>query len=66
MTWESELDMVSRHVREGQARVIRQGDLVAKLAKARHDTTLAKALLAVFVDVQDTNCAHLARIVARG
>ena len=39
-----------RHVAEGEERVARQEALVAKLAHAGHDTTIARELLKTFQD----------------
>ena len=45
---ETELEMAERHVREGEAHVARQRDLVAELRRDGHDTEQAEQLLTTF------------------
>jgi hypothetical protein len=65
MNYEDELAMVTRHVHEGEALVARQAEIVAKFAKAGHDTDMAENLLANFQFMQAAHCAHLARLLAQ-
>ena len=64
MAGESELDMVKRHVREGEVQVARQREIVAALGKTGRAVDLAESLLALFVSIQDAHQAHLERITA--
>ena len=64
MTGESELDMVKRHVRDGEVQVARQREIVAALGKTGRAVDMAESLLALFVSIQDAHLAHLTRITA--
>ncbi|TNC69471.1 hypothetical protein [Rubellimicrobium roseum] len=61
---ETELEMVQRHVREGEAHVKRQREIVAELRERGHPTDVAIALLAEFEDLLRQHKAHLVRIEA--
>jgi hypothetical protein len=45
---ETRLQMAERHIREGQARIARQYEIIAKLRHEGHSTLAAEGLLAVF------------------
>jgi len=63
---ETELEMVQRHVREGEAHVERQREIVAELRARGDRTDLAVALLAEFEDMLRQHRAHLARVETKG
>jgi hypothetical protein len=63
---ETELEMVQRHVRESEARIIRQREIVAKLPAGSDLLLLGESLLADLEDALRQHKAHLARIEARG
>ncbi len=52
MDSETELDMVRRHVREGEGHVKRQGEIVAELHAQGAPTDMAITLLEQFKDLQ--------------
>ena len=61
---ETELQMIERHIREGDAIVARQTQLVAELRRGRgHDRLLDEAvrLLGQFKDTLQLHHKHLAR-----
>ena len=60
--YETTLQMVQRHVRRGEAIVIRQRRLVAKITDAGRDSSDAESILAVLEDSQVHHLAHLERI----
>ncbi len=62
---ETELEMVQRHVREGEIHIKRQHEIIARLKAGDHSTDEAEMLLAQFEDLQRQHKAHLARIEAR-
>jgi hypothetical protein len=62
---ETELEMVTRHIREGAEHVAKQRALIAELRANGHPTGEAEALLATFEDLQRQHEAHLARIEGR-
>lgn len=59
---ETELEMVQRHVREGRARVERQGELVARLRTKGEPVDIAESLLSQFRASQQQHEAHLAQL----
>lgn len=61
---EPELEMVHRHVREGQVRVLRPLELIAELAFRNQPTALAESLVLVFQDVQRAHVNHLERLIS--
>ena len=63
---ETELEMVQRHVREGEAHVARQREIVVELRERGDPTEMALALLAEFEDLLHQHKAHLIRIEAKG
>jgi hypothetical protein len=59
---ETELEKVRRHVREGEARVARQREIVARLPTDTDIHHSAEAFLRTLEDVLWHHQAHLARI----
>jgi hypothetical protein len=59
---ESELDMVTRHVRQGEANVTHQREHIAWRRAKGMDTELAESVLDTFVASLDLHRAHLARL----
>jgi hypothetical protein len=62
---EKELQMVRRHVREGEARVRRQREIVMKMWEMGAPTNIAVTLLEAFQDTLRQHKAHLVRLEAR-
>ena len=62
---ETDFEMVLRHVREGEACVARQREIIAELAAGGHPTDMAETLLAQFETILLEHKAHLARIAGR-
>ena len=68
MEGETELEMVRRHVREGEGQVQRQSELLARLQERGAWTDMidmAVILLEQFEDIQRLHKAHLTRLEAR-
>ncbi len=63
---ETELEMVQRHVREGEAHVERQREIVAEVQARGEPTEMAVTLLAEFEDLLRLHKAHLARVAGNG
>ena len=64
---ETELEMVQRHIREGDADVERQREIVARLrGRDAPIENVASALLASFEDLLGQHKAHLARLEDKG
>lgn len=61
---ETELEMVLRHIREGQAHLDRQREIVAEMERRGTATEEARELLRTFEHTQALHRAHLARIKA--
>lgn len=61
---EAKLQMVQRHLREGEARVHRQRDIVAGMAERSAPTDIALHRLEVFQDALHQHRAPLLRIGA--
>lgn len=61
---ETEWEMCVRHVREGEAHVVRQRQIVAELRAGHHPTALAEQLLAEFERTLIDHRAHLARVLS--
>jgi hypothetical protein len=61
---ETELQMVQRHIREGEAHVQRQHEIVAETRKRGVSTDMAVTLLELFQDTLSLHKAHLVRIEA--
>lgn len=59
---ETELEMVRRHVREGERHLAGQRALIARLRASDLPTEEAEALLDTFEDLQRQHEAHLARV----
>jgi len=66
MDGETELEMVRRHVREGEGHVKRQKKVVTELQERGAPTDIAISLLGAFRDVQRQHIAHLARLEGEG
>jgi hypothetical protein len=62
---ETELQMVQRHVREGEAHVQRQREIVTKMWERGAPTDIAVTLLEAFQDTLRQHKAHLVRLEAR-
>ena len=62
---ETELQMVQRHVREGEAHVQRQSEIVTKMRERGASTDIPVTLLAAFQETLRQHKAHLGRIEAR-
>jgi hypothetical protein len=62
---ETELQMVQRHVREGEAHVQRQSEIVTKMWERGAPTDMAVTLLEAFQEILCQHKAHLGRIEAR-
>ncbi len=60
---ETDIEMVQRHVREGEGQVARQRELVDSLPLESELAETARALLAQFEDMQEMHRAHLARLL---
>ena len=60
-----ELEMVQRHVREGQSHLKRQRELVANLQVKGEPVELATTLLLQFEASQQQHEAHLARLQSK-
>lgn len=59
---ETELQMVARHVREGEAILERQRALIAKLNERRSTTDEAETLLDIYETSQALHLDHLKRL----
>jgi hypothetical protein len=64
---ESHLAMAERHVRGGQARIARQGELLAEMRADNHPCAAAEAeaILATFLQCQKIAEARLAELQGR-
>lgn len=62
---ETELQMVQRHIREGNAHVQRQTEIVTQMWERGAPTDVAVTLLKQFQDTLRLHKAHLVRIEAR-
>lgn len=62
---ETELEMVSRHMADGDRQIEKQRALIAHMESTGASTVAAVALLGAFVDVQSLHCEHLARLQNR-
>lgn len=60
---ETEIEMVRRHVREGEGHVTRQREIVASLPPMSEMAATARELLAVFEEGLEHHRAHLARLL---
>lgn len=59
---ETALQMVQRHVRQGEALILRQRKIVARIIDAGGDTRDAENFLVMLEDAQNLHIAHLERI----
>ena len=59
MQMETELEMVERHVREGERHVARQREILAELGRDGHPTAIARDLLVLFEWTLAQHRAHL-------
>jgi hypothetical protein len=64
MEEESELDMAERHVREAEAHICRQKEIIDELRRDGHPTEAAENLLRVFEVTLESHRQGLARIKA--
>jgi hypothetical protein len=60
---ETELQMVRRHVRQGEVHIARQRDIITRLHDGGNDTGAAEDLLALFERTLVAHRAHLARLL---
>jgi hypothetical protein len=60
---ETELEMVQRHVREGEEHVARQREIVGRLPPSNEIAGIARALLTEFEDTLAAHRDHLARLL---
>jgi hypothetical protein len=60
---ESEIDMVIRHVREGQRHVNHQRQIITRLEAHGHPAKQARELLVTFEHTQALHRQHLERLV---
>ena len=58
---ETELEMVSRHVRESNGRIARQRQIIGDLCAKSRSTVLAEDVLVLFEEAQALHEAHLKR-----
>ena len=58
---ETELEMVSRHVRESNGRIARQRQIIGDLRAKSRSTVLAEDVLVLFEEAQALHEAHLKR-----
>mgnify|MGYP006877413173 CR=1 FL=1 len=63
---ETEIEMVQRHVREGEERVVRQREIVASLPPDSDLAATAHQLLTLFEETQESHREHLARLLCEG
>jgi len=61
-SWETELEMVSRHVRESNGRIARQRQIIDDLRAKNRSTVSAEDVLALFEEAQALHQAHLKRL----
>lgn len=59
MRAETELEMVERHVRQGERHVARQREILAELGRDGHPTAFARDLLALYEWTLAQHRAHL-------
>lgn len=62
MEGETELEMVQRHIREGEGHLRRQGELITRLQELGAPTDIATSLLEQFTDCQRQHKEHLTRL----
>ena len=59
---EAELEMIRRHIREGERHLANQRALIARLKSSHLPAAAAEALPDTFEDIQCQHKAHLARL----
>jgi hypothetical protein len=59
---ETELEMVERHVRQGERHVARQREILAELGRGGHSTAFARDLLVLFEWTQLQHRIHLDKL----
>ena len=64
MSAETELEMVTRHVRDGRDLAADQVERVIEASPGRRDPASAESLLQLFLDVQQMHVDHLARLTS--
>jgi hypothetical protein len=62
MQAETELEMVERHVREGERHVARQREILAELGRDGHPTAVARDLLILFEWTLAQHLEHLDKL----
>jgi hypothetical protein len=65
MDGETPLEMVTRHIWEGEAAISRQRALVTRLSALGQSTVVAEELLVQFMATQMEHVAHLKRLMAQ-
>jgi hypothetical protein len=60
---EADLEMVGRHVAQGDRHIQRQIEIVKELSEDGHDTVQAEWLLANFLESQKLHLAHYERLL---
>lgn len=60
---ETEIEMVQRHVREGEEHVVRQREIVATLPPDSDLAVTAHQLLTAFEETLESHREHLARLL---
>ena len=63
---ESEIEMVERHVREGEEHVASQREIVASLLPESGLADAARDILALFEETLERHRSHLARLLQKG
>lgn len=58
MLGETTLQMVERHIREGEAHVVRQMEIIEELRRDGHPTLAAESLLQVFLQTLASHKMH--------
>lgn len=61
---ETEIEMVKRHLSEGEEIIDRQTILISELSEAGKDSKEAQAVLRTFLITQSLHREHLARLMA--
>jgi len=59
MQGETDLEMAHRHIREGELRVVYQGEIIDKLRQDGHPTLQAESLLVMFEHILGEFRDHL-------
>jgi hypothetical protein len=64
-TGETEIQMVERHLAEGEKIIERQRELLTDLLDAEADPETAKSLLSSYLKTQSLHREHLARLIVQ-